>query len=64
MYPANIYLFKVSNKNTRKTCEICSKLTIKTPYTAVFIITLNIFHIFFNVSIVTLNKQILAGKLN
>ena len=30
-YPANIYLFKVNNKNTRKRCEICSKLTVKTP---------------------------------
>ena len=29
--PANIYLFKVNNKNTRKRCQICSKLTIKTP---------------------------------
>ena len=28
---ANIYMFKVSNKNNRKRCEICSKLTIKTP---------------------------------
>ena len=28
-YPANIYLFKVNNRNTRKRCEICSKLTIK-----------------------------------
>ena len=27
----NIYLFKVNNKNTTKRCEICSKLTIKTP---------------------------------
>ena len=27
----NIYLFKFNNKNTRKRCEICSKLTIKTP---------------------------------
>ena len=27
--PANIYLFKGSNRNTRKWCEICSKLTIK-----------------------------------
>ena len=27
----DIYLFKVNNKNTRKRCEICSKLTIKTP---------------------------------
>ena len=29
-YTANIYLFKVNNRNTRKGCEICSKL-IKIP---------------------------------
>ena len=28
--PTNIYLFKVNNRNTRKRCEICSKLTGKT----------------------------------
>ena len=27
---ATIYLFKVNNRETRKRCEICSKLTIKT----------------------------------
>ena len=27
---ANIYLFIVNNRNTRKGCEICSKFTIKT----------------------------------
>ena len=27
--PANIYVFKVNNRNTRKRCEICSKFTIK-----------------------------------
>ena len=27
--PANIYLFKVNNKNTRIRCEICSKLIMK-----------------------------------
>ena len=27
--PANIYLFKVSNRNTRKWCGRCSKLTTK-----------------------------------
>ena len=27
----NLYLFKVSNTNTRKKCEICSKSTTKTP---------------------------------
>ena len=30
-YPTNIYLFKVNNRNIRKRCEICSKLTVKTP---------------------------------
>ena len=29
--PANIYPFKVNNKNTTKKCQICSKLTIKIP---------------------------------
>ena len=29
-FPTNIYFFKVNNRNTRKSCEICSKL-IKTP---------------------------------
>ena len=29
--PAGNYLFKVDNKSTRTRCEICSKLTIKTP---------------------------------
>ena len=29
--PPNIYFFKVNNRNNRKTCEVCSKLTIKTP---------------------------------
>ena len=29
--PANIYLFKVNNRNTRRRCEICSKLSIRTP---------------------------------
>ena len=29
--PANIYLFKLNSRNTRKSCEKSSKLTIKTP---------------------------------
>ena len=28
---ADFYLFKVNKKGTRKTCKICSKLTMKTP---------------------------------
>ena len=30
-YPAGNCMFKVNNRNTRTRCEICSKLTIKTP---------------------------------
>ena len=30
-FTANINLFKVNNRRTRKRCEICSRLTIKTP---------------------------------
>ena len=30
-YLASIYLLKVTNRNTRKRCKTCSKLTIKTP---------------------------------
>ena len=29
--PANICLFKVNSRNFRKRCEICSKVTMKTP---------------------------------
>ena len=29
--PSRHYLLKVNNKNARTMCEICSKLTIKTP---------------------------------
>ena len=30
-HPVGIYLLKVNNRNTKGRCEICSKLTIKTP---------------------------------
>ena len=43
--PAKIYLFKVNIRNTRKRCEICSKLIIKVL--VVLLLTLNIFNIFF-----------------
>ena len=29
--PAGIHMFKMNQRNTRTRCEICSKLTIKTP---------------------------------
>ena len=31
LFQASIYLLKANNRNTRTTCKICSKLTIKTP---------------------------------
>ena len=42
--PASIYLLKVNNRNIRKRCEICSKLTIKRLVSS--LLTLNIFHTF------------------
>ena len=35
IYPADIYLFKVNNRNTRTICEISSKLT--NNYTRIFL---------------------------
>ena len=37
-YPVGIYLLKVNNRNTKKRCEICSKLTIKTRCSSVSIV--------------------------
>ena len=50
---AIFYLLKVNNRNNRKRCGICSKLTIKTPDIVLVFLVLNfnIFHIS-NVSIV------------
>ena len=60
---ANIYLFKVTNKNNRKRCEIYSKLTIKTPerrqrrYSGVFMVNFEyISQLFLVFLLVTLNK--------
>ena len=55
--PANIYLLKVNNKNTRKKCEICSDLTIKTSddvidVILVLLLTMDMFDMFSNISIV------------
>ena len=68
--PAKNYLFKVSNRNSRKRCEICTKLTIKTPErrhwrrSGIFIV--NIEHIFIpfsSVSIADFEQVNVAGKL-
>ena len=38
-YPANIYLYKVNNTNTRKRPKIGSKLRIKTPFSSASIVS-------------------------
>ena len=60
--PVNIYLFQV-NRDARKMCEICSKLTIKTPEQrhwrryGVFIVNFeHISHIFLVFLLLTLKK--------
>ena len=35
--PVGNYMFKVSNRNTRTRCEMCSKLTIKTPEVKLYV---------------------------
>ena len=63
LYTANIYLFKVTNRNTRKRCKICSKLTIKTSKrsnwccSGVFIFKFErILHLFLVFLLMILNK--------
>ena len=67
LFPGNIYLFKDNNRNSRKRCEICLKLTIKTPERrhwrryGVFIVNFeHISHFFQMFLLLTLNKQMLA----
>ena len=31
LFPVGIYMLKINNRNSRTRCEICLKLTIKTP---------------------------------
>ena len=44
-FPTNIYLFRVNNSNTRKRCEICSKLTIKSPQRRSTVFIVNFEHV-------------------
>ena len=69
-HPANIYLFKVNNRNTRKRSEICSKLTTKTPTrrqwrrSGVFTVNFeHILHLFVVFLLLTLNTQLLVGTV-
>ena len=45
--PANIYLFKVNNRNTRKRCEIYSKLDVNDVAEMLLLLTLKIIYVFF-----------------
>ena len=63
-YQTGIYLSKVNNGNTRTRCEICSNLTVKIPERRQLrlfgVLTFNIFHTFFSVSIVNF-EHVIAG---
>ena len=41
----NNYMFEIDIKNTRTRCELCSKITIKTPKLFFLLLTLNM-HLF------------------
>ena len=57
-----IYLFKVSNRNNRKMCEICSKLTARTlercqrRHSGAFIVNFEHISSFSSVSIVDIER--------
>ena len=63
IYTANIYLLKVNNRNTRKRCEICSKLAINISErchwrrSGVLLLTLNTYHPFSSVSIADFGQE-------
>ena len=63
-FPANNYLFKVNNGNTRTWSEICLKLTIKTPCSSVCWWASNywrgyLFQANFNLRVVNVRRPIL-----
>ena len=67
--PANIYFFKVKNLDTRKKCEICSKLTIKTSErrrSGIFFVNFEhisqLFLVFVLFLLLTLYMQMLSGN--
>ena len=67
---ADIYIFKVNNKNTRARLEICSQLPIKTPErrqwrrSGVFIVNFEyILHLVLVFLMLTLNTYLPAGLL-
>ena len=60
--PTNIYMFIVNNSNTRKRCEIFSKLTIKSPqrrstvFIISFVIISHLIHLFLVFLLLDWNK--------
>ena len=67
-FPAGICLVKDNNRNTRKRCEICAKLTIKTPErrqwrcSGVVIVNFeHISHLVLVFLLLSLSRQTLAG---
>ena len=65
--PVGIYMSKVNNRNTRARCEICSKLTIKTPdvfFSGVFFVNFeHVSHLALVFLLLTLSKQMPSGAL-
>ena len=62
-FPADNYMFRVDNRNTRARCKICSELTIKTPErrhwrrSGVFIVNFeNILHLVLVFLLLTLSR--------
>ena len=68
-FPAVNYLFKVNDRNTRTRCEICSKLTMKSPAwhhwrrSAVFIVNLQHISQFVLVSLLLTSSRLIPAGL-
>ena len=60
--PAGICMLTVNNRITKTRCEICSKLTIKTPERAFIVNFEHISHLVLVFLLLTLSKQMPAGK--
>ena len=63
LHPAGNYMFKIDNRNTRTSSEVCPKLTIKTPKlqhwrcSGVFIVNFeNISHLVLVLILLTLSR--------
>ena len=69
MIPAGIYSLKVNNRNNRTGCEICSKLTVKTPErrhwhrSGVFVNFKHISHLVLVFLLLTCSRLIPNGRL-